>query len=65
MKLQVNILSADSQKKFVDEVQQAMDQGWEPLWESFRMVTTAEGGHQKIIFAIVVRKDDEENPYPR
>ena len=66
MKLQVNIISADSQKRFVEELQQAMDQEWEPLWGSFRMVTTAEDGHQKIIFAIVVRKDGaEDNSYPR
>jgi len=55
--LRVNVVSADSDRKFVAEVQQAIDSGWDLIWDSFRMVGTNDS-HQRIIFAILLRKED-------
>jgi len=55
--LLVNLVSADSERRFVAEVQQAIDEEWDPVWESFRMVAINDEGHHKMIFAIMMRKN--------
>jgi len=57
-KLQINVVSADSDRRFVAEVQKAIDEGWDVIWDSFRMVATNDS-RQKIVFAILLRKEGD------
>ena len=54
--MQVNMISADSDKRFVAELQEAIDEEWNPVWESFRATVVGES-HQKIEYNILLQKE--------
>jgi hypothetical protein len=56
--LLVDLVSTDSERRLVVEVQQAIDLGWDPVWESFGMVAISDDGYHKMIFAIMMPKYD-------
>ena len=33
----VNMLVSESEKEFTDKLQKSLDEGWTPVWESFRV----------------------------
>jgi len=40
--------------QLVAQVQKAIDEGWEPVWESFQMDAAPQGG---VVYAMIVRRE--------
>jgi hypothetical protein len=56
----VNLITADSDKRFVAELQEAIDEEWSPVWESFRAAVVGES-RQKVIYNILLKKENGQD----